>query len=191
MTKQHQINNLKTIGNESSNKFKEEKRLDNHQKSDQIKPTEIDPNSKLNMEDGQGTDEKIPRNAFLKLDLDAIAIRMKKDLADRCCCADVPCVSIVKEYCESRYCFCKKNWLHFHILHYLLYCIKKHISFLRLSSLHGFRYITEDGRHWSERVLWVLLCSLGFYFTIHFIYPIWSKWETQVMERISKYFSQY
>ena len=41
------------------------------------------------------------RNALFQLDLDAI-IRMKKDLADRCCCADVPCVSIVKEYCESR-----------------------------------------------------------------------------------------
>jgi hypothetical protein len=22
------------------------------------------------------------------------------------------------------------------------------------STLHGLRYITEDGRHWTERVLW-------------------------------------
>ena len=46
--------------------------------------------------------KKPNQNAFFKLDLDTMAIRMKKDLADRCCCADVPCVSIVKEYCESR-----------------------------------------------------------------------------------------
>ena len=106
MAKQHQITNPKSIGNESSNNFKEGKRLDNHQKSDQIKTKEINLSTKLDMEDGQGADEKIPRNAFLKLDLDAIALRMKKDLADRCCCADVPCVSIVKEYCESRYYVC-------------------------------------------------------------------------------------
>ena len=31
----------------------------------------------------------------------AIAIRIKE--LDQCCCANVPCVSIIKEYCESRY----------------------------------------------------------------------------------------
>ena len=30
----------------------------------------------------------------------AIAIRIKE--LDQCCCADRPCISIVKEYCESR-----------------------------------------------------------------------------------------
>ena len=30
----------------------------------------------------------------------AIAIRIKE--LDQCCCANVPCVSIIKEYCESR-----------------------------------------------------------------------------------------
>ena len=49
-----------------------------------------------------GRSVRTDRNAFFQLDLDTIAIRMKKDLADRCCCADVPCVSIIKEYCESR-----------------------------------------------------------------------------------------
>ena len=38
----------------------------------------------------------------LFLAADTFGIRMKKDM-DQCCCADVPCVSIVKEYCESRY----------------------------------------------------------------------------------------
>ena len=110
MTKQHQSNNLKIIGNENSNQYKEEKRNDIHQKSEQIKSKEIESNVKQNIEDGRGTEEKIPRNAFLKLDLDAIALRMKKDLADRCCCADVPCVSIVKEYCESRYWVCNFDY---------------------------------------------------------------------------------
>ncbi|TRY80032.1 hypothetical protein TCAL_16032, partial [Tigriopus californicus] len=74
----------------------------------------------------------------------AIAIRIKE--LDQCCCANVPCISIVKEYCES-------------------------------SSLHGLRYITEDGRHWTERILWVFLCTMGFVLTIYFIYPIWAKWN--------------
>ena len=53
------------------------------------------------IEEGEVLEEKIPRNAFLKLDLDAIALRMRKDLADRCCCADVPCVSTIKEYLSA------------------------------------------------------------------------------------------
>ncbi len=81
---------------------------------------------------------------FLSGPSNAIAIRIKE--LDECCCADVPCISIVKEYCES-------------------------------SSLHGLRYITEDGRHWTERVLWVLLCLCGFVLTVYFIYPIWAKWN--------------
>ena len=106
MTKQHNISNPKTIGKENAYHFEEEKKDATHQKLDEMKTQEIDSKVKQSVEDGRGLDEKIPRNAFLKLDLDAIALRMKKDLADRCCCADVPCVSIVKEYCESRYDFC-------------------------------------------------------------------------------------
>lgn len=65
--------------------------------------TDANDNQATNSEKGLN-DKSIrpPRNAFFQLDLDAIALRMKKDLTDRCCCADVPCVSIIKEYCESR-----------------------------------------------------------------------------------------
>ena len=66
---------------------------------------------------------------------------------EQCCCADVPCLSIIKEYCES-------------------------------SSLHGLKYISEDGRHWTERVLWFILCLMGFVLTIYFIIPIWIKWNS-------------
>ena len=37
---------------------------------------------------------------FLTKTSNAIAIRIKE--LDQCCCANVPCISIVKEYCESR-----------------------------------------------------------------------------------------
>ena len=77
---------------------------------------------------------------------------INRDL-DECCCADVPCLSILKEYCES-------------------------------SSLHGLRYITEDGRHWTERVLWFFMCLCGFVLTIYFIVPIWIKWSSQVITKI-------
>ena len=30
------------------------------------------------------------------------------------------------------------------------------------TTLHGVKYIAEDGRHWSERVLWTLLVILGY-----------------------------
>ena len=48
------------------------------------------------------------------------------------------------------------------------------------SSLHGWKYITEDGRSWIERVLWFILCLCGFILTIYFIVPIWVKWSSQV-----------
>ena len=47
------------------------------------------------------------------------------------------------------------------------------------SSLHGLKYITEDGRHVFERILWFLLCFMGFILTIYFIVPIWIKWNSQ------------
>ena len=100
MTKQQQKDVLNTICNENALPFKMEN--GNQIKRGYEPKTQKDTNNKGNMEDRSGSDQKIPRNAFLKLDLDAIALRMKKDLTDRCCCADVPCVSIVKEYCESR-----------------------------------------------------------------------------------------
>jgi hypothetical protein len=37
------------------------------------------------------------------------------------------------------------------------------------SSLHGLKYISEDGRHWTERVLWLILCLMGFVLNVYFI----------------------
>ena len=54
------------------------------------------------------------------------------------------------------------------------------------SSLHGLQYITEDGRHWTERILWIFLCLLGFILTIYFLLPIWRKWEEQVSRQNEK-----
>lgn len=85
---------------------------------------------------------------------------------DQCCCADVPCLSILKEYCESRYQILPSNLC--------LFCY-----FESFSSLHGLKYITEDGRHVFERILWFLLCFMGFILTIYFILPIWIKWNSQ------------
>ena len=100
MTKQQQKDNNKMMEKENALPFRMEKGSQIKRGYDPETPNNSD--DKRNMENRNGSDQKIPRNAFLKLDLDAIALRMKKDLTDRCCCADVPCVSIVKEYCESR-----------------------------------------------------------------------------------------
>ena len=100
MTKQSPKDVVKTIENENALSLMME---DNKQiKRGHNRTASIDMNNPKDIESGKRVEEKIPRNAFLKLDIDAIALRMKRDLTDRCCCADVPCVSIVKEYCESR-----------------------------------------------------------------------------------------
>ena len=100
MTKQPANNAVKTIENENAISFEMEK---NKQiKKGHDRRASINIGNGKHSEEGKTTEEKIPGNAFLKLDIDAIALRMKRDLTDRCCCADVPCVSIVKEYCESR-----------------------------------------------------------------------------------------
>ena len=100
MTKQLPNDVVRTIENENALSLKME---NNKQiKRGHDRTASIDMNNPKDIESGKRAEEKIPRNAFLKLDIDAIALRMKRDLTDRCCCADVPCVSIVKEYCESR-----------------------------------------------------------------------------------------
>lgn len=45
------------------------------------------------------------------------------------------------------------------------------------SSLHGVQYIAEDGRHWSERLIWTFFVILGFIITFVFIWPIWIKYQ--------------
>ena len=51
------------------------------------------------------------------------------------------------------------------------------LRYCESSSLHGLKYITEDGRHWTERVLWIMLCLCGFILTVYFIHPIWARWN--------------
>ena len=46
------------------------------------------------------TPEKPKKRAFF-MPSDITAIKLAN--LDQCCCADVPCLSIIKEYCESRY----------------------------------------------------------------------------------------
>ena len=60
------------------------------------------------------------------------------------------------------------------------YIVKYNFVVFNYSSLHGWKYITEDGRSWIERVLWFILCLCGFILTIYFIVPIWVKWSSQV-----------
>ena len=60
------------------------------------------------------------------------------------------------------------------------YLVKYNFVVFNYSSLHGWKYITEDGRSWIERVLWFILCLCGFILTIYFIVPIWVKWSSQV-----------
>ena len=71
-----------------------------------------------------------------------------------------------------------------------IYSLMSLITF-NCSSLHGWKYIAEDGRSWIERVLWFILCLCGFVLTIYFIVPIWVKWNSQVcFSKINSQFYQ-
>ena len=50
--------------------------------------------------------------------------------------------------------------------------IGKHVkSYFSETSLHGLKYITEDNRPAVERILWTVLCLLGFFLAIFFMEP--------------------
>ena len=53
------------------------------------------------------TPEKKPKKRAFFMPSDITAIKLAN--LDQCCCADVPCLSIIKEYCESRY-----EWFQFY-----------------------------------------------------------------------------
>ena len=41
-------------------------------------------------------------------------------------------------------------------------CSPPVLEYMEKSSLHGLQYLAEDGRHWTERLLWTFLVVLGF-----------------------------
>ena len=50
--------------------------------------------------------------------------------------------------------------------------MKDHVKkYFGETSLHGLKYITEDGRHPLERALWVFLCCSGVALAIFFMHP--------------------
>ena len=40
-------------------------------------------------------------------------------------------------------------------------CSPPVMEYMEKSSLHGVQYLAEDGRHWTERLLWTFLVILG------------------------------
>ena len=44
-------------------------------------------------------------------------------------------------------------------------------SYFAETSLHGLKYITEEGRHPLERILWIVLFALGVALEISFMVP--------------------
>ena len=72
-------------------------------------------------------------------------------------------------------------------------CSPPVMEYMEKSSLHGVQYLAEDGRHWTERLLWTFLVILGsvnilltdnyltisycrFIITFVFIWPILRKY---------------
>ncbi|KAF6200687.1 hypothetical protein GE061_005131 [Apolygus lucorum] len=46
-----------------------------------------------------------------------------------------------------------------------------------MGSIHGLRYITEPGRHFTERVFWGGVCSLAVYFTYYLLMASWYSFQ--------------
>ncbi|XP_046452024.1 sodium channel protein Nach-like [Daphnia pulex] len=51
----------------------------------------------------------------------------------------------------------------------------KHFS--NNSSIHGLKFITQDGVSWFERIMWIFVCLCGILFTSFFCWKIWLKYE--------------
>ncbi|XP_021939067.1 pickpocket protein 19-like isoform X2 [Zootermopsis nevadensis] len=46
------------------------------------------------------------------------------------------------------------------------------------SSLHGLRYVAEDGRHWAERCIWIFLCTIAVAGALYTSSNIWTRYQT-------------
>ncbi|EFA08448.1 sodium channel protein Nach [Tribolium castaneum] len=53
--------------------------------------------------------------------------------------------------------------------------------YLLNTSFHGFRYISEAGRHWTERVFWALCCLLSWTATLLLIKSSWEDFQTNAI----------
>ncbi|XP_068085172.1 sodium channel protein Nach-like [Anabrus simplex] len=51
-------------------------------------------------------------------------------------------------------------------------------EFCGATSIHGLKYVTEDRRHWLERIIWFLGCSLGVYGAVWLMGQVWMKYST-------------
>ncbi|XP_049863648.1 sodium channel protein Nach-like [Schistocerca gregaria] len=57
--------------------------------------------------------------------------------------------------------------------------LSRHLSeFCKATTLHGLKYITEEGRHWFERLLWLLGCAAGATAASILINLVWSQYIT-------------
>ena len=68
-------------------------------------------------------------------------------------------------------------------------------SYFAETSLHGLKYITEEGRHPIERILWIVLFAMGVALEISFMIPgnfslISSYYTAVITEGIEKYINQ-
>ncbi|KAK7862083.1 hypothetical protein R5R35_011499 [Gryllus longicercus] len=51
-------------------------------------------------------------------------------------------------------------------------------NFCDVTSIHGLKYVTEAGRHWLERLLWMLCCCLSVVGAGTLIWEVWSRYRT-------------
>ncbi|KAJ8954260.1 hypothetical protein NQ318_005856 [Aromia moschata] len=49
------------------------------------------------------------------------------------------------------------------------------------TSFHGFRYISEEGRHWTERIFWAVCCLLSWIATGLLIWSAWNDFQSNAI----------
>ena len=61
--------------------------------------------------------------------------------------------------------------------------LKEHVKkYFGETSLHGLKYIGEDGRHPLERLIWVILCCSGVCLAVFFMHP-----SREIGKNVKKY----
>lgn len=57
-------------------------------------------------------------------------------------------------------------------------CTNQFHEYCRHTSLHGFRYVTEEKRAISERIFWICWCIFGISSAGYMMSKIWQRWQT-------------
>ncbi len=59
--------------------------------------------------------------------------------------------------------------------------------YMRDTTLHGLKYITEGRRHSAERIFWFVICAIAWLFAAYFSYKVGHSQDSHVLLSIASF----